>query len=96
VFGNVKALVALIFEPDVWKTATQSPARLRRFGRPMDEVITLDHSLGRVFPVGRNMTGPRTVSMIDRNGQAHASPKHSTPPTMCSFWSTRGRRSPSL
>ena len=35
------------------------------------EVITLDHSLGRVLPIGRKMSRPTTVSVTDRNGQAH-------------------------
>jgi hypothetical protein len=48
-----------------------SPAFLQQFGRPHEEVITIDHSLGRVLPVGRKMTGPRTVSVTDKNGQAH-------------------------
>lgn len=34
-------------------------------------MITLDHSLGRVLPIGRKMTRPTTVSITDRNGQAH-------------------------
>ena len=34
-------------------------------------MITLDHSLGRALPVGRRMTGARTISITDRNGQAH-------------------------
>lgn len=48
-----------------------SPLYARQFGRPADTVITLDHSLGRVLPVGRRMTKPTTVSITDRNGQAH-------------------------
>lgn len=43
----------------------------QQFGRPSDQVITFRHSLGRVLPVGRRMTGPTTVSLTDRNGQAH-------------------------
>lgn len=48
-----------------------SPAYLRQFRRPDETVITLDHSLGRVLPIGRKMTRPTTVSITDRNGQAH-------------------------
>lgn len=48
-----------------------SPAYLKQFRRPDDDVITLDHSLGRVLPIGRKMTRPTTVSITDRNGQAH-------------------------
>ena len=48
-----------------------SHAYLRQFRRPDETKITLDHSLGRVLPVGRKMTRPTTVSITDRNGQAH-------------------------
>jgi hypothetical protein len=48
-----------------------SPSFLEQFGRPSEQVITLDHSLGRVLPIGRKMTRPTTVSITDRNGQAH-------------------------
>lgn len=48
-----------------------SPAYLQRFRRPDDTVITLDHSLGRALPIGRKMTRPTTISITDRNGQAH-------------------------
>ncbi len=43
----------------------------QQFGLPREQVITLDHSLGRVLPMGRKMTRPTTVSMTDRNGEAH-------------------------
>jgi len=48
-----------------------SPAYLRQFRRPDETEITLDHSLGRVLPIGRKMTRPTTVSITDRNGRAH-------------------------
>jgi hypothetical protein len=48
-----------------------SPLFERQFGRPSEQVITSRHSLGRVLPVGRRMTRPTTVSLTDRNGQAH-------------------------
>ena len=48
-----------------------SPAFLKQFRRPDEQVITLDHSLGRVLPVGRKMSRPTTVSITDRDGQAH-------------------------
>lgn len=48
-----------------------SPSFLEQFGRPSEQVITLDHSLGRVLPIGRKMTRPTTVSITDRKGQAH-------------------------
>jgi IrrE N-terminal-like domain len=48
-----------------------SPAFLQQFGRPSEQVISLDHSLGRVLPIGRKMTRPMAVSVTDRNGQAY-------------------------
>jgi hypothetical protein len=48
-----------------------SPSFLAQFGRPSEQEITLDHSLGRVLPIGRKMTRSTTVSVTDRNGQAH-------------------------
>jgi hypothetical protein len=48
-----------------------SPAYLRKFRRPDETTITLDHSLGRILPIGRKMTRPTAVSITDRNGQAH-------------------------
>ena len=48
-----------------------SAAFALEFGRPVDTVITLDHALGQVLPIGRKMTRPTTISITDRNGQAH-------------------------
>lgn len=48
-----------------------SPAYLRQFRRPDESEITLNHSLGRALPIGGKMTRPTTVSITDRNGQAH-------------------------
>ena len=48
-----------------------SPAYLRQFRRPDETEITLNHLLGRVLPINRKMTRPTTVSITDRNGQAH-------------------------
>ncbi|HLH93952.1 MAG TPA: ImmA/IrrE family metallo-endopeptidase [Xanthobacteraceae bacterium] len=48
-----------------------SPLFEHQFGKPSEQVITHKHSLGRVLPVGRRMTRPTTVSLTDRNGQAH-------------------------
>jgi hypothetical protein len=44
---------------------------LRQFGRPTDTVITPDHLLGRVLPIGRKMTRPVTLSVTDLNGLDH-------------------------
>lgn len=43
----------------------------RQFGRPTETAITLNHSLGKVLPIGRKMTRATTVSVTDRNGHAH-------------------------
>jgi hypothetical protein len=48
-----------------------SPSFLHQFGRPNEQVITLGHSVGRVLPIGRKMVRPTTISITDRNGQAH-------------------------
>jgi Zn-dependent peptidase ImmA (M78 family) len=48
-----------------------SPSFAAQFGRPQDLVITVDHPLGRLLPIGRRMTRPTTLSMTDRNGTAH-------------------------
>lgn len=48
-----------------------SPAYAAQFGNPPDTVITLDHVLGPVLPVGRKMTRPTAVSIPDLNGTRH-------------------------
>lgn len=48
-----------------------SQSYLRQFGRPTDTVITPDHLLGRVLPIGRKTTRPITLSITDRNGVDH-------------------------
>lgn len=76
-----RACVVYVLEPITFCEETGARADVRRieasplfeqqFGRPTEQVITLDHSLGRVLPVGRRMTRPTTISITDRNGQAH-------------------------
>jgi len=76
-----RACVVYILEPITYCEQTGARAQVRRiepspsfeqrFGRPAEQVITLNHSLGRVLPVGRRMTRPTTISITDRNGQAH-------------------------
>jgi hypothetical protein len=76
-----RACVVYVLEPIVYSEGAgaraevrrieASPSFLEQFGRPSEQVITLDHSLGRVLPIGRKMTRPTTVSITDRNGQAH-------------------------
>jgi hypothetical protein len=41
------------------------------FGVPGDLVITPDHYLGPIVPIGRKMTRPTTISVFDLNGTAH-------------------------
>ena len=48
-----------------------SPAFRVQFGMPSDLVITLDHALGPILPIGRKMTRPRVVIFNDRNGNSH-------------------------
>lgn len=76
-----RACVVYILEPITYceKSGAQaqvrrieaSPSFLQQFGVPRDQIITLDHSLGRVLPIGRKMTRATTVSITDRNGEAH-------------------------
>ena len=42
-----------------------------QFGKPSDTVITPDHHLGRILPVGRKMTSPTTLSVTDIDGTRH-------------------------
>lgn len=48
-----------------------SPSFAEQFGRPNDKVITLDHMLAPVLPIGRRMTRPMPLSIGDRNGTPH-------------------------
>lgn len=76
-----RACVVYILEPITYCEKTGARAQVRRieaspsfqqqFSLPSEQIITLDHSLGRVLPVGRRMTRPTTISITDRNGQAH-------------------------
>jgi len=78
---HARACVVYVMEPVIYcevagaraevRRIEASPSFLQQFGRPSEHVITLDHSLGRVLPIGRKMTRPTTVSITDRNGQAH-------------------------
>lgn len=48
-----------------------SPKFRDEFGVPTDTVITPDHYLGPIVPLGRKMTRPTTLSIVDRNGVTH-------------------------
>ena len=76
-----RACAVYVLEPVAICERSGAKAEVRRietsllfrelFGQPTDQTISLDHSLGRVLPVGRRMMRPTTVSITDRNGQAH-------------------------
>ena len=48
-----------------------SPDFTARFGRPADTVVTPDHFLWPVLPIGRKMTRPVSLTIADKNGQDH-------------------------
>jgi Zn-dependent peptidase ImmA (M78 family) len=79
---NHRACVVYVLEPIEYVEGSGARAIVRRiepspsfaiqFGRPADTVITLDHFLGRVLPVGgRRMTKPTALALADRNGVRH-------------------------
>jgi len=45
-----------------------SPSFEAQFGHPADSLITLDHVLGPVLPLGRKMTRPQPLAIEDLNG----------------------------
>ena len=75
---NQRACVVYILEPieyanghgaeAVVRRIEPSPSFAAQFGCPKDTMITLNHALGRVLPVGRRMTRPVSLSISDRNG----------------------------
>lgn len=76
-----KACVVYALEPIEYVSGSGAQARVRRivaspsfinqFGEPTDTLITLDHTLGEVLPVGRRMTRPVSLSIPDLNGNHH-------------------------
>lgn len=78
---NPRACVVYILESIEFVEGDGARAKVRRiepsskflslFGVPQDTVITLDHPLGPVLPIGRKMTRPTTLSIKDKNGVAH-------------------------
>src|SRR5262249_43142458 len=80
-FARTHHRACVVYEPVTYCERTGARAEVRRieasplfqrqFGMPTEQVITLNHSLGRVLPIGRKMTRPTTISITDRNGQAH-------------------------
>jgi IrrE N-terminal-like domain len=75
---NARACAVYILEPAEFVDGLGFRAAVRRievsptfrhqFGRPRDTVITPDHPLGRVVPIGRKMSRPTALSHADRNG----------------------------
>lgn len=78
---NPRACVVYILEPIEYTEGSGAQAAVRRiepslayreqFGCPTETIITLDHVLGQVLPVGRKMTSPRSIPIVDRNGTEH-------------------------
>lgn len=78
---NHRACVVYVLEPIEYVEGNGVQAVVRRiepsrafkaqFGYPMDQVITPDHILGSVLPIGRRMTQPVPLSLPDRNGTPH-------------------------
>ncbi len=78
---NQRACIVFVLEPIEFVAGAGARAEVRRieaspsfrhqFGMPNDTVITLDHWLGSVLPVGRKMTRPTALSVRDRNGIVH-------------------------
>lgn len=79
--SNHRACVVYVLEPIKFvegagarasvRRIEPSPAFLKQFGCPTETVITLDHVLGPVLPIGRKMTSPRSLSIVDRDGTEH-------------------------
>lgn len=78
---NHRACVVYILEPIQFvpgdgvramvRRIEPSPSFIKQFGRPTDTVITPDHVLGPVLPIGRKMTRPISLSIPDLNGTNH-------------------------
>ncbi len=79
--SNPRACVVYILEPiefvegagarAVVRRIEPSPAFAKQFGRPAETVITVDHLLGPVLPIGRKMTSPRSLLILDLDGTKH-------------------------
>lgn len=72
----VYALEPIQFVPGVGAQAQvrrveASPLYLQQFGAPTEQAISIDHPLGSVLPIGRKMTRPTSLTLVDRNGDTH-------------------------
>ena len=78
---NARACVVFVLEPletnggSVLRAPVRriepSPAYVARFGCPTFDVLTADHPLWPVIPIGRKMTRPVPLTISDLNGQRH-------------------------
>jgi Zn-dependent peptidase ImmA (M78 family) len=78
---NPKACLVYILEPIEYVKGVGARAAVRRiepspafkaqFGCPAETVITVDHALGPVLPIGRKMTRARSLPIYDLNGTEH-------------------------
>ena len=79
--SNARACVVYVLEPIEFIEGDGARAEVRRiepsqkfkaqFGTPTDQVITMDHALGHVLPIGRKMTKARSLAIPDVNGDMH-------------------------
>ena len=78
---NTRACVVYVLEPVELVPGDGFRAKVRRtepspkfraeFGTPEDSVITSNHTLGALGPIGRKMTRPTNVMLTDKNGTQH-------------------------
>ena len=78
---NHRPCLVYVLEPIEYCAQSGPRAAVRRieaspsfeilFGKPADTVITLDHPIGQVLPLGRKMKGPTPSLIKDRNGDPH-------------------------
>lgn len=78
---NHRACVVYVLEPIEFVEGDGARARVRRiepspsyrdqFGCPTDAIVTVDHFLGPVLPIGRKMTRPTSLAITDLNGERH-------------------------
>ncbi|MDR3410742.1 MAG: ImmA/IrrE family metallo-endopeptidase [Formivibrio sp.] len=78
---NHRACIVYVLEPvqmceeigfsAVVRRIEPSPSFEQQFGRPVETVVTPDHYLGDIVPLGRKMTRPTAVVLTDKNGVRH-------------------------
>lgn len=79
--GNARACVVYVLNSPTFvngdgfravvRRIEASPSFAAQFGRPTDTIVTPDHFLGPVLPIGRKMTRPVSLSLTDLNGTRH-------------------------